>query len=103
MSNTALAISKTDQAPLRQVVGWILGGNTEADVLDAIGKQWPAEKARPLIVKAISEIAKAGEPDAVLIRGFCLEGTREVYRKCVEVGDHATALRALRQLRELSK
>jgi len=34
--------------------------------------------------------------------GFAIEGTRMVYQKAVEAMDLATALRALRQLVELS-
>lgn len=88
--------------PLRQIVGWIIAGNNEADVLDAITAQWPDAKAKPLIVKAIKAIAEAGQPDADVIRGFAIEGTREIYRKALEVADHQTALRALKQLVELA-
>jgi hypothetical protein len=100
MSN---ALAKMDQSPLRQVVGWIIAGHTEPDIRDAIAQNWPKEKARPLIIQAIRQIEEAGEPDPRLIKGFAIEATREVYRKCMEVGDHQTALRALRQLVELAK
>lgn len=101
MSNAELA--KTDQAPLRQVVGWIVAGHTEPDIRDAIAQHWPTEKAKPLIIAAIKQIADAGQPDRDLVRGFAIEGTREIYRKALEVADHQTALRALKQLVELAK
>jgi hypothetical protein len=90
-------------AALRQVVAWIVAGHSEADITEALTAQFPAEKGRPLIVAALKEIAAAGEPDAHLVRGFAIEGTRTIYRKCLEVADHQTALRALRQLVELTK
>jgi hypothetical protein len=89
--------------PLREAVKWIVAGNSEPDVLDAIAATFPDAKARPLIVRAIEYIAKQGKPDVQLVRGFAIEGTREIYRKCLEVGDHQTALRALKQLMELAE
>lgn len=97
------ATATTPADPLRQVVKWIVDGQTEPDITDAIQKTWPKIKARPLIVRAVGEIAKAGSPDVQALRGFALEGTREIYRKALEVGDHQTALRALKQLVELSR
>jgi hypothetical protein len=87
----------------REVVKWILAGHAEADIVDAIGKQWPGQKAKPLIVQAIAEIAEAGNVDEKLVRGFALEATREIFRKASEVADHATALRALKQMTEIAK
>ena len=71
--------------------------------MDAIREMFPDAKGRPLIVQAMKQIAEAGEPDENLVKGFAVEGTREIYRKCMEVGDHQTALKALRQLVDLSK
>jgi len=105
MKTQTQEIQKTEAAPdpLRQIVAWIVQGHGEADIHEAAAAKWPDAKVRPLIVKALAEIAKAGEPDGKLIRGFAIEGTREIYRKCLEVADHQTALRALKQLTELSR
>src|SRR4051812_38016457 len=92
---------QTAPPPLPPVVSWIIAGHSEPDIVDAIKKTWPKTKARPLILEAVRQIAKAGAPDGELVRGFALEGTREIYRKALEVGDHQTALRALKQLVEL--
>ena len=99
----APAAAATTPDPLRQVVNWIIAGHTEPDIVEAIAANWPSQKSRPLIVKAVAEIAKAGSPDTQALRGFAIEGTREIYRKALEVGDHQTALRALKQLVELSR
>ena len=89
--------------PLRQVTAWIMAGHREPDLVEAIETTWPTAKARPLIARAISEIAKSGKPDRELVRAFAIEGTRGIYRKALEVGDHQTALKALKQLMELAK
>ncbi len=96
------AIAKAPD-PLRQVIGWIMAGHSEADIVEAIETTFPEVKARPLIVKAIAEIAKSGRPDGTLVKAFAIEGTRGIYRKALEVGDHQTALRALKQIVDLSK
>jgi hypothetical protein len=98
------ALAKTaNKSPLREVVNWIIQGHDQQDILEAIATQWPGTKPKPLIIQAIKQIEEAGEPDPRLIKGFAVEATREVYRKCMEVGDHQTALRALKQLVELAK
>lgn len=99
----AAPATTTPADPLRQIVSWIIAGHTEPDITEAIAATWPRQKARPLILKAVAEIARAGAPDLQALRGFALEGTREIYRKALEVGDHQTALRALKQLVELSR
>ena len=93
----------TPVSPLRQIIGWIIAGHAEPDIVDAIAQKWPDTKAKPLIISALKEIARAGTPDRDLVRGFAIEATREIYRKSSEVGDHQTALRALKQLVDLSK
>jgi hypothetical protein len=99
-----LAKQTTEAATLRQITQWIIAGHTQADVVDAIAEKYPNEKARPLIVAALKQLAEAGaQPDANLVRGFAMEGTREIYRKATEIGDHQTALRALKQLMDLTK
>jgi hypothetical protein len=103
MSAPATEIIKTAKPePLREIVKWILAGNSERDVIDAIGQQWPDVAARPLILKALKEISKAGEPDEQLVAGFVIEGTRQIYQRALDVGDLQTALRALKQLADFA-
>lgn len=106
MSDPAPEIETTPSAPdpLRQIVKWICEGQAEGDIVDAIGAKYPDARARPLIVAALQHLKEAGErPDIDLVRGFAMEGTREIFRKANEIGDHATALRALKQLTELAR
>jgi len=89
-------------SPTRQIIEWILAGQSEPAIKEAIAATWPTQKPRPLIVAALKELAKCGSPNMELLRGFVIEGTREIYRKALEVADHQTALRALKQLMELA-
>jgi hypothetical protein len=88
---------------IHQTLCWILDGASEHDIEEAIRANWPDATARPLITAAISEIAKAGEADREILRGWCVEATRRIFQKAAEVGDHATALAAIRQIHQLAK
>jgi hypothetical protein len=90
--------------PVKQITAWIIAGHGEPDIAEAIAATWPNAKARPLIIDALKKLTEAGaEPDRDLVRGFAMEGTREIYRRAAEMGDLQTALRALKQLMELAR
>jgi hypothetical protein len=85
------------------VVQWILTGARDNDVLEAIRAHWPDADPKPLIVSAITQLADAGEYDAAIVRGFCLEATKQLYRQMAELGDFAGALRAVQLLFNMTK
>ena len=82
---------------------WIVAGATEPDVVEAILQQWPDEQPKPLIAAAIDQIRRAGGFDGDLVRGWCFEAVRHLYRQMVEIGDYAGALRAAKQLWDFSR
>jgi len=88
---------------LRQVRVWILQGATEHDIIEATAEKWPNTKARPVIVTVMNDIAKTANfnPDAIM--GWCIESTRYVYQRMVEIGDFPGALRAVKQLSDYAK
>ena len=101
-TSTLATIAPPPEA-IAQAVKWVIAGRTERDIREAIAATWPLTEATPLIVAALQEISSAAKANPDLVRGFAIEGTREIYRKALEVGDHQTALRALKQLTELTK
>lgn len=38
------------------------------------------------------------QADRTVIRGWCLEALREMYRRMVDIGDYAGALKAIKEL-----
>ena len=88
---------------IEQVFRWIVEGHTEQDVDEAVAETWPDQAAQPLIVAAVVKLAKAGKLDAGIIRGFCFEAFRELYRKMVEAGDLAGALKAVKEIDEMAR
>ena len=98
----ALATLDTDAARVNQVFQWIVQGATEHDILEAMRQAWPQTAHAPLLLAAIDKIRDSSQIDAVTVLGFCVEATRDMYRRMVEIGDFAGALRAVKQLRDLA-
>lgn len=101
---TAISPSKceAEAAAVHQVFKWILAGGTERDIREAIAKHFPAGDAQPLIVAAMRQYEKAGTFDAKIVTGWCFEAYRDLYRRMVEIGDFAGALRAVKLILDLS-
>lgn len=83
------------------VFRWILEGQAEHDVREAIALQWEGADAGPLIIAAVGRFLEAGQFEADVMRGWCAEAYREIYRRAMESGDAATALRAVKHLAQL--
>lgn len=100
-SNTSA--TKCDPSQLDQVVKWILAGQSEHDIAEAVRQSWPDAEARPLIVAAATHLSDAASFDVDVVFGWCFEATRDLYRRMVEIGDFTGALRAVKQLHDLSR
>lgn len=104
-AETFAAISCLTSEPERIecVVKWILTGAREMDVLEAIQAHWPNTDHRPLVAAAVGQLADAGNFDGGVVRGFCVEATKQLYRQMVELGDFAGALRAVQLLHRMAQ
>ena len=85
-----------------QIVKWIIEGQSVHDIRESIETAWPDKNAQPLMVAAAREIEKAADVEPALVRGFAIEATRTIFQKAMEIGDLATALRAVKQLTDLA-
>ena len=94
---------KCDQAHVEQVFRWILAGATEYDIDEAVRTAWPDVNPAPPIVEAIAKLREAGAFDQQVVFGWCFEATRDLYRRMVDIGDFPGALRAIKQLADLTK
>jgi hypothetical protein len=101
---TAIAKPPRDPEPLQveQVVRWMLSGSRDADILAGIAATFPGQPIEPLIAAAVDELAKSAETDADVVKGWCFEATKELYRRMLDIGDLVGALRAVKQLMELA-
>ena len=96
MQKTAKPVS-----PMLQVYGWLLDGQSKANVLDAIHEIYPGENPARLLSEAQQSFALLSKEPADSILGWCMEATRELYRQLKDVGDYEAALRAVAQLHKL--
>jgi hypothetical protein len=93
----------SEAARINQVWHWILEGATEFDILEAMQQAWPEADHAALLIGAVNKIRESSRLDPTTVLGFCVEATRDLFRRMVEIGDFAGALRAIRQLRELAR
>ena len=98
-----LTVLASEAARTNQVLHWILEGATEYDILEAMQQAWPDGNHSSILLGAIEKIRESSRLDRTTVHGFCVEATRDLFRRMVEIGDFPGALRAIRQLRELAK
>jgi hypothetical protein len=92
-----------DPAKVHQVLTWMLAGESDFDVVAACQAHWPDDAPKPIIAAVISQLIKSADIHPEIITGWCFEATRFLYQKLVDIGDFAGALRAVKQLEELSR
>lgn len=100
---TALAATVPDAVKVNQITKWVLSGATEYEIAEAVAAQWPGTELRPLLAKVLCELAEAGVTTAPLVLGWCIEATKFLYQRMVDIGDFAGALRAIKQIADLTK
>lgn len=106
------AVTKTGQRAAKRVPApdaliavyrFLLEGHSKADILDACRQNFPKEDPKALIAAATDafRIVSKESPDIQL--GWCMEATRELFRKMSDIGDYIGALRCVKQLHDMSK
>lgn len=88
---------------VNQTAKWVLTGASAADVAEAIRAANFEGEPGALMMAAMEQFRAAGNFDPDIVRGFVFEGIRDLYRKCNESGDYATALRALKELERMAR
>ena len=95
----ALTAARLDQLDkLEQTIRWIVAGASFTEVIRAIQAAWPTLDAAATFQAAANQLRTAGTADPDLVRGYCIEGARDIYRRCIEAGDMPSAMKALRLL-----
>ena len=98
----ALTITpKPDQVD--QVFKWIIEGNNSHDIIAAIKKEFPDAPADALLLAAGDQLRDASRFEMERVVGWAIASTRELYRRLVQTGDYAGALRAIKQTTEIAE
>jgi hypothetical protein len=87
---------------VEQVLQWIIQGENDANVLEAIKEFFPDQDPTALYEAAVDKVADASQVETSVIFGWLLLSRRELYRKMVEIGDFAGALRATEQIEKIA-
>jgi hypothetical protein len=88
---------------VEQVRKWLLAGASEADIAEAVEANWPGQKPGPLLAAVMKRFSDTSQFDPAVVTGWAFEATRDVYRRAIEVGDLAVALRAAKQVNEITR
>jgi len=100
-----LATSAPTDEQLRQVQEWILQGQSEHAIRDSIATEFPGTDPLQLVTGVMDHFLRVATIDhraLVTTYGWCLEATKETYRRILETGEYAGALRAIKQIKELA-
>lgn len=84
--------------PKAQTILWLLEGNRAEDIAQAIAKTFPDQDPAALLNAAGDHFAAVAQADPLVIRGFCLEAYRELYRRCFDIGDYQGGMKAVKEL-----
>lgn len=84
--------------PREQVIGWLIEGHRNADILQAVAAKWPGADPAALLDSAVDHFRAAGQADAGTVTGWALEAYRDLYRRSLKIGDFGTAMKAVDKL-----
>jgi hypothetical protein len=96
-------VKKCKPAEVQQVVGWILTGAGMYEIYEAIETTFPESSPAALLKEAMDSFEQAANFNPEVVRGWCFEAARDLYRRMVETGDYPGALRAVKQIAEIAK
>lgn len=87
---------------LKEFLDLVIAGHGEEDLRRAATKQLrtPIEE---LLAAAEAKFRQAGQADPDVVRGFCIEAYRELYRTALSYGEFAIALKCLAHLERASR
>jgi len=102
-------VKKTEQTapPPRELIDqlktWLIEGQTVANVTEAAATIWPekANKLADCLQLVAADLAADGNMDPDTLRGWTANAYREIYRRGLETGDLATALKAAQLLAKI--
>lgn len=95
---TDLVAPDQTAAARNQVIVWLLEGQRAEDIARAFPDSFPTADLERAITEASDHFETIARADLGVLRGWCLDAFRELYRRSLEVGDHAGAIRAVKEL-----
>ncbi len=98
----AIPVPPTDEQ-VRQVLTWVIEGHSTDEIKLAMNDHWPGADGEAIALAVTERLMESSDFTPDVMRGMCVEATREVYRRALEMADLGVALRAVRQLWEMTQ
>lgn len=95
-------VSTVTKAQVEQVFQWVVEGKGQADIEASILEYWPETPVKDLALAVTTRLIEASKFTPDVVRGMAIEATREVYKRALDTADLVVALRAIRQLWEMT-
>lgn len=77
-------------------------GHARHHIADALINEHGQQNARALIAAVFDRLAEVSAEPLDVTKGWAMEATKELYRKMLDVGDMAGALKAAKQLLDIA-
>lgn len=87
---------------VQQVYQWVIEGKSQDDIEFSIREHWPQADGTSIALAVTTRLIEASDFTPEVVRGMAIEATREVYKRALETADLQVALRAIRQLWEMT-
>ena len=87
---------------LHQILQWVISGNDEHDVREAIADKFPGMDADAALAEIVAYLSNAGQASGDVVRGYCIESYRHLYAQMLRIGDFANAARVIKDLSKFS-
>ncbi len=98
----AIVLPQATAEQEHQVFVWLLEGNSDYHINQAIEATMPEIDAAALIGRIVARIEQAGQADPGAVRGWCMEAYRHVYSLMMKTGDYPAAARVIKELAKLA-
>jgi hypothetical protein len=102
-SSTSETTCDPTPAQVNQILKWILAGASEFEIAEAAAAQWPGASLGPILTEAATHLVRAGQINQAVQLEWCIESTKFVYQRCIDIGDFPGALRAIKQISDLTR
>lgn len=100
---TVLSAPPTHAEKVAQVMTWVLEGRSDFEIRETIAGNWPDASPHDLLLTVCQEVAEsAAGRTHESVENWAFERTRFLYEKMIEIGEFTAALRAVRQMVDLS-
>ena len=86
-----------------KVYGMLLEGHSRPEIEEACKSLFPKLDAGKLVGTALTAFERLTNEPPRILKGWCLEASRDLYRKMLEVGDYAGALRAIAEANKIGE